>query len=435
MVVSVSFAQTETPHYTTAIGNFKKYYNANQPDSLFNMFSPEAKAAIPLSVTKQMFTQMHEQIGAIKQTSFSKYVSTAAVYKVDYDRSSLFVTLSLNGLKQIDGLYFREYKADDATATSPSAPAPSAIQATTAISDPSLTELPVTLKTLGGTLSGTLTMPKDAAGKVPVVLIIAGSGPTDRNCNSAVGLKTDAFKYLAEGLGKAGIASLRYDKRGVGQSTSSQKEKDTKFTDFVDDAGAFIAMLKDDQRFSKIIVMGHSEGAMVGMISSFGAFEDVSACISLEGAGRTADVILTEQMRSQPPSVFAEFKSVMDSLRKAKTVPKVDPALYSILRPSIQPYLITWIIFDPVRIIKRLKMPVLIIQGTTDLQVTLADAELLKKAKSEAVLKVIVGMNHILKDAPPDREKNFATYNDPSLPLNAELVPDIVTFIKGLKSK
>jgi pimeloyl-ACP methyl ester carboxylesterase len=427
------FAQTEKPSYATAIAKFKRYYNNNAPDSLFAMFAPAVKSGLPLDKTKELITNMHTQLGNLKQTSFSSYFSTAGIYKAEYEKATLLINLSLDPVNQIDGLYFREYK-DEKPGDAKTPQGTVATPTSTPISDPSLTESPFTLKTLAGTLSGTLTMPKEATGKIPVVLIIAGSGPTDRNCNSAMGLKTDAFKYLAEGLGKAGIASLRYDKRGIGQSTSSQKEIDTKFTDMSDDAGALIVKLQEDDRFSKVIVLGHSEGSLVGMIACYYG-ENIGGFISVAGAGRPADVIITEQMKSQPPSVQQEFKTIVDSLKKGKTTPKVDPMLYAIARPSIQPYLMTWLPIEPVRIIKKLKVPILIIQGNTDLQVTVADAELLKKAKSEATLKIIDGMNHVLKQAPAEREQNMATYNDPSLPIKPELIANVVDFIKGLKSK
>jgi pimeloyl-ACP methyl ester carboxylesterase len=427
------FAQTEKPAYATAIAKFKRYYNANDPDSLFAMFAPAVKTSLPLDKTKELITNMHTQIGNLKQTTFSSYYSTAGIYKAEYERVTMLINLSLNPSNQIDGLYFNEYKGEKSGESKSSGTAAPTV-ASQAISDPSLTESPVTVKTLAGTLSGTLTMPKDVSGKIPVVLIIAGSGPTDRNCNNGMGLKTDAFKYLAEGLGKAGIASLRYDKRGIGQSASSQKEIDTKFTDLSDDADALLANLQGDDRFSKVIILGHSEGSLVGMVACYTG-ENIGGFISIGGAGRPADVIMIEQMKSQPPSVQQEFKTIIDSLKKGKTTPKVDPSLYAIARPSIQPYLRSWIPLDPIKVLKKLKLPILIIQGNTDLQVTVADAELLKKGKSEATLKIINGMNHVLKRAPADRQQNLATYTDPSLPLHPELVPDIVDFIKGIKSK
>ena len=127
-----------------------------------------------------------------------------------------------------------------------------------------------------------------------------------------------------------------------------------------------------------------------------------------------------------------KFKTLLDSMKRGKTIDNVDPSLWSIARPSIQRYLISWFRYDPTRIIKLLKMPILIIQGNTDLQVSTADADKLKKAKSDAVEVIIPNMNHILKEAPADRDQNLATYNKPDLPLKAELVPELVKFIQGI---
>ena len=201
--VSCCFAQAETSNYATAIAKFKRYYNANQPDSLFGMFNSAVKNGLPLDKTRELFTQMHGQLGNLKQTTFTKYYATAGIYKAEYEKLTMLINLSLNKSNEIDGLYFNEYKPESTADNKTTSAKPSDVLSSSPITDPSLSEEPVTLKTLGGTLSGTLTTPKNATGKIPVVLFIAGSGPTDRNCNSAIGLKTDAFKYLAEGLGKA----------------------------------------------------------------------------------------------------------------------------------------------------------------------------------------------------------------------------------------
>lgn len=434
-VACAATAQTEQPNYKVAIGRFKKFYNANQPDSLFGMFSPEVKAGLPIEKTKDLITQMHAQIGNLKATTFTGYFKTAGVYKAEYEKATLLINLSLNGLNQVDGLYFNEYKGDKA-AEAKLTEVKTAVEAAsqTPINDPSLTESPITLNTLAGTLSGTLTMPKNAAGKIPVVLIIPGSGPTDRDGNSTPGLRSNTYKLIAAALGKAGIASLRYDKRGVGQSKSSAKEADTKFTDMADDANELAGMLKEDSRFSKLIVLGHSEGSLAGMLMIASTEIPFNGFISAAGAGDPADIILTEQLKkSAPPSVQTEFKRIVDSLRKGKTTDRVDPALYSIMRPSIQKYMMNWMAFDPQRVIKRVKTPILIIQGTTDMQIGVAQAEKLKKAKSEATLKIIEGMSHILKDGPPDREQNLATYNNPDLPLKPEFVTAVVSFINTVK--
>lgn len=307
------------------------------------------------------------------------------------------------------------------------------LPATPVIQDPPVTESPITLKTMGSTLSGTLAMPKDANGKVPVVLIISGAGSVNRDGNDPNNdLNTNTYKMLAYALGKAGIASLRYDKRMVGQSTSGDKEKNLSFEDYVDDATSLLNMLADDQRFSKIIIAGHGQGALVGAIAT--NEEPVKGYISLEGAGEPEATMLTNAMKSQPEYKANDVKRMLDSLRKGKTWDGIDISLYPIARPSIQPFVMSWCRYDPLREIRKLKMPVLIIQGTTDLEVTEPNGYKLKSsAKSNAQLTIIRGLNFMLKDAPADRDKNLATYKDPTLPLNQEMVSNVVSFIQGLK--
>lgn len=299
--------------------------------------------------------------------------------------------------------------------------------------DPPVIESPVTLKTMGSTLSGTLAMPKNANGKVPVVLIVPSAGSVDRNGNDpTVDLGANSYRLLAYALGKAGIASLRYDKRMVGQSTSGDKEKNLSFEDYVDDATSLLNMLADDQRFSKIIIAGHGQGALVGAIAT--NEEPIKGYISLEGAGEPEFTMLTNNMKTQPEYKAKDIKRMLDSLKKGKTWDNIDISLYPIARPSLQPFIMSWCRYDPQREMKKLKMPVLIIQGTTDLEVTPENGMKLKSAaKSSAEYTVIRGMNFVLKDAPADREKNFATYKDPNLPLNQEMVKAVIDFIQGLK--
>jgi pimeloyl-ACP methyl ester carboxylesterase len=217
----------------------------------------------------------------------------------------------------------------------------------------------------------------------------------------------------------------------VGETISSTKESQLRFDDYVDDAVGLITQLHDDPRFSKVIVLGHSEGSLIGMLATAG--QPVSGFISVEGESMPADKILAEQIKSQPEFITKNFKALTDTLRRGKIYDQVDPALYSIARASVQPYLMTWMRFDPTREIKKVKVPVMIVQGTNDLQVSISDSEKLKKAKSDAKLVTIIGMNYVLKEAPAVTAANIATYNQPNLPVKPELVTAIVDFVMGLK--
>jgi pimeloyl-ACP methyl ester carboxylesterase len=307
------------------------------------------------------------------------------------------------------------------------------VSAQTVSIDPSLTESPVSVKTFAGSISGSLVVPNNASGKIPVVLIIGDAGAIDRDGNNPkTGLTANTYKILANDLGKNGIASLRYDKRMVGQSVSVTKESQLSMDDYGDDAASLIALLNDDQRFSKVILFGHGEGSLTAMLALIDN-PPIKGFITAEGAGEQADKLLTEQMKSKSKIIQDEFKAILDSLRKGKTTDNVDPALYNIARPSLQHFLMSWCRIIPAKGIKRIKEPVLIIHGSTDLQMAVDNAEKLKKAKSDASLLIIKDMNHILREAPADPDQNMATFSKSDMPLKPEFVTAVVDFVNKVK--
>lgn len=288
-------------------------------------------------------------------------------------------------------------------------------------------DLPTTLQTETGNIEGTLLVP-ESKNKVPLVLIIAGSGPTDRDGNNPV-MKNNSLKMLAEGLVENGIASVRYDKRGIGESKNAGvSESELRFEHYVQDAQAWVDFLSKDSRFSEIIVLGHSEGSLIGMIAAQNS--EVDKFISLAGVGTPAGEIIREQLKPQPPFVLEQSLPILEKLEKGETVAEVPPMLFSLFRPSVQPYLISWFRYDPRQELAKLNKPVLIIQGTTDLQVGVADAEKLANATKRAELRILEGMNHILKEAESDRAKNIATYSMADLPLKTDLVKSVIEFIR-----
>ena len=288
------------------------------------------------------------------------------------------------------------------------------------------TEKTVILKTNTGNLEGTLLVPKSNSDKT-IALIIAGSGPTDRNGNNPA-MQNNSLKMLAAELNKNGIASLRYDKRGIGNSKSAGlNEADLRFENYVEDAKAWVNYLKKELKFNQIIVIGHSEGSLIGMIVS--QDKNVSKFVSVAGAGQPADLIIREQLKSQPPSITISSNAILDELKKGKTVENTPPMLNSLFRPSVQPYMISWIKYDPQKEIAKLKIPALILQGTTDIQVSLDDAKRLAKALPKAKLAIIEGMNHIMKPAPADRQMNILTYTQPDLALKKELIDNLIQFL------
>lgn len=202
---------------------------------------------------------------------------------------------------------------------------------------------PVAAAPADHTLHSTLLLPKDTSKPMPVVLLLSGSGPTDRNGNSpALKGKNNSLLMLAEGLASNGIASLRYDKRGVGESAGAMvAEADLSFDTYVDDAMAWCEQLRKDKRFSAVIIAGHSEGSLIGMLAAKRCNAD--GFISISGAGRSAaDVLRTQLAGKLPPGLAAQSEAILKNLEAGKRTESPPPELDAIYRPSVQPYLISW---------------------------------------------------------------------------------------------
>ena len=121
-------------------------------------------------------------------------------------------------------------------------------------------------------------------------------------------------------------------------------------------------------------------------------------------------------------------------LKNGKEVSDVPAYLQSLYRASVQPYLISWFKYNPRTVIASVKVPVLIVQGKNDIQVSVEDAELLKKGCPAAELLLIDKMNHVLKDCESKAvQQQMLTYGNPSLPVNSTLIASVSTFVKKLK--
>ena len=283
----------------------------------------------------------------------------------------------------------------------------------------------ITIK--GVAIEGTL-LSTDNSKKI--VIIIAGSGPTDRNGNSIAGVNCNAYKMLAEEFAKENIASFRFDKRAISKSAiKNLNEKDLSFDDYVNDAVAIYNYLKDSAGFKNIYFAGHSEGSLIGMIAS--AKTNAKGYISIAGAGRPIDEIITEQVTKQSPLVGKQVDSMLQVLKIKNKLDSVPPYLLSLFRPSIQPYMVSWMKYVPAVEIQKLKCPILILQGTCDIQVKPIDAEALHNANRKSTLDIVESMTHVLKNAEANCvDKNLNTYHDASLPLNTKFVKDIVSFVQ-----
>jgi len=284
----------------------------------------------------------------------------------------------------------------------------------------------VQLKTATGTLHGTLGLPNGVA-PCPVIVIIAGSGPTDRDGNQAL-MKNDSLKLLGQALAAKGIAVLRYDKRGISESAAAApKEEELRFESYVTDVAQWVSWLCQEPRFLRVGLIGHSEGSLIGMLAAKQA--RVDAFVSVAGSGRTAFALIRDQLNAKlSPVLKAKSDEILDELVAGRTVMDVPKELVALYRPSVQPYLISWFKYDPVQEIAALQLPVLVVQGTTDLQISVDDAKRLAAAKKGAKLRLINGMNHVLKHATLPAEQQ-AAYTDPSLPIKADAVEEIAAFL------
>ena len=284
----------------------------------------------------------------------------------------------------------------------------------------------VSLKGEALSLYGSLLLP-NANATSTLAIIIAGSGPTDRNGNNMY-MVNDHLKKLAQAIAKEGIATFRYDKRSIGESKSDKiNETNLRFTDYVEDAKAWIAFFRKDKRFTKIVIIGHSEGSTIGALASTAA----DAYVSIAGPGRKADEVLKEQLKAYP-NIYGSAEKIMDSLNQDYDVKQVPGALMSVFRPSVQPYIKSWFKISPIAAVQALSIPILILQGSSDLQVGVKDAELLASANKNARLTMIPKMNHIFVEINGDEQANKDSYTNASLPISSSLSTAIVQFIKAL---
>ena len=216
----------------------------------------------------------------------------------------------------------------------------------------------------------------------------------------------------------------------AGSVGAATKESDLKFTTYVDDAVDWLEWLRKDARFSGRIVIGHSEGSLIGILAA--QRSPVTHVVSIAGAGRPIAQVLDEQLsRNLPPPLLADARRIVGELEAGRTVDSVPAPLMALFRPSVQPYMISWLPIDPAREAGRLTVPVLVVQGTTDVQVSAADAERLAKGNPRAQRELVDGMNHVLKEV-REASQQTASYSDPSLALHPRLVEALSRFL-GLR--
>ena len=275
--------------------------------------------------------------------------------------------------------------------------------------------------------------PPDAKG-APVVVIIPGSGPTDRDGNSPMGLKAAPYRLLAEALAGQGVVSVRIDKRGVYASAAAAADGNkVTMADYAADAHAWAAMMRARTGAPCVWLVGHSEGSLVALVASKDP-TDLCGLVLISAAGRPLGQILREQLKANPANapLLDQALPAIDKLEAGQhvDVTGMNPMLMPLFHPGVQGFLIDQMSYDPAKLAAAYKGPVLVVQGTTDLQTSMVDAERLVGARPGVTLVKLEGVNHVLKTAPPDRAANVATYADPSLPLAPGVAEAIAAFVK-----
>ncbi|WP_339873117.1 alpha/beta hydrolase [Olleya marilimosa] len=278
--------------------------------------------------------------------------------------------------------------------------------------------------TISKHINGTLLTSIDA-NKPDLAILIAGYGPTDRDGNQNF-LKTNNIKKLAIGLTKNGIATFRYDKRIVKQIRQNNVDKNLSFDDFVTDAIDVLDYFKNLNQYNKIYIVGHDQGSLIGMLA---AKDKADGFISIAGAGQTIDSVIIEQIEKTAPQFTADTKRIFNILKSGKTTTDYPVALSSIFNIETQRFFMSWMKHNPVDIISTLNIPTLIINGTKDLQVSEAEALLLKEAAKDASIQIIKNMNHVMVTIAGDDLENSKSYNESQRPLADGLLEKIISFI------
>ncbi|RAJ19876.1 alpha/beta hydrolase [Pedobacter cryoconitis] len=405
----VSLAQSESSIET--IQKFSKFYKDQQIDSAFTLFSPKVQAALKIEGTKQLFAQIKSQLGEIvRSRAIGTPVNEIQEYRLTFERPLIDLALMINN-KLIVGILQKAVEKDKGDIADLESPDN------------------FTVNNSFGALYGTLVIPNKQTEKIPVVIFISGSGPTDRNMNQGNLIRTNSFLLLANSLAANGIASLRYDKRGVGKSEGALKSNNIELNDYVNDAELFIKKLKADSRFSKIIILGHSEGSTIGILTA--KKTKVNALISLCGPSSDLGTILRKQLKTLPDSNYTIASKILDTLQTGKLIHQKisSPTLVALFNPVVQPYLISSMKYQPSIELKKLTIPIFILGGTEDQQIGIENTERLAKSNPKSQLLLIKGMNHVLKST---TGKTTESYTNPDLPLHGGLVSSITKFINNL---
>ncbi|WP_405605702.1 alpha/beta hydrolase [Polaribacter sp. Asnod1-A03] len=271
-------------------------------------------------------------------------------------------------------------------------------------------------------LPGTLTFSEENS---PLIIWVHGSGPVDRNGNQpAQNVNANYIKQIRDAVNKKNIAFFSFDKRTANKK-NWEFSKNINFSDFAKDLDAVISHFKNDKRFTEITLIGHSQGSLVAMLAS----NDIDKYISLAGAGETIDKTIVKQFGKNNPTLGEAAQQQFDTLKAKGRIETVNPFLMSVFAKQNQAFLYSWMQINPTEEIKKLAIPILIINGNKDLQVKIEDAKLLHAANPKSKLVIIENMNHVLKNIEKE-EDNMASYFSADFPISEKLIETIIKFVR-----
>lgn len=274
---------------------------------------------------------------------------------------------------------------------------------------------------------------KNAGEGAPLILIIPGSGPTDKDGNAGQGLQTNAYKFLAEGLAESGVSSVRVDKRGMYSSRAAGDPNDVTIEGYVEDYRRWVESLTERTQLHCVYLLGHSEGGLMALATAEGQ-DNICGVILVATPGRAMGDVLRAQLKSNPANkiILEDGLAAIDALEAGETVDvtNLHPALKQLFAPQVQGFLKSLLPANPAVIAAKLDIPILIIQGDNDLQVSIEGAERLKVAAKNGTLHILDDVNHILKKAPRNRVGNMMMYKAPNEPIDKRVTKAVTEYVK-----
>jgi uncharacterized protein len=281
-----------------------------------------------------------------------------------------------------------------------------------------------------GAIDAVLTVPPGIE-RPPVALLIAGSGSTDHDGNGPQ-IRPATLRKLSDQLVARNIATLRYDKRGAGGwKPEFGRPEDFRFKDYADDAVTLTNYLREGGKFSRVALVGHSEGGLVAILAAQRVGVD-RLVLLVTSARRQGDLLKAQLEKKLAPDVFAPIAKAVDAIMAGQIVDPPPPGLS--IPPAMQPGIASAFVEDPIDPLKKIVTPTLIVGGGRDRQVARLDFMALSTASPAAKTLWLPDMNHVLNDVTNDAD-DLAAYTQSDRPLDADLIEAVAAFVQGTEGR